>query len=269
MAGKRALNTVVNRLNIGKRSSTDSIAAAKDLKRATPDRPVYSEIVDRIQQLIESGELGRGDQLLSERELAEQFQVSRTSIRRALAVLAGRGIIEVSPRSGAYVRHPSARDAMQPWIQAMLREQDQVSHLAEVRLIVEVQAARLAAERRDEADVQRLWGLHDQVEKQVRDGHPADRTDTVFHVGIVETAKNPFLTELIAVLASAMMQQLAPSWRYLLTTDPAEAQRYISEHRQIVQAIADQNADRAAQLMSEHIRRSHQLLVGESRSARS
>jgi len=244
---------------MGKRASASSI------KNKTPDHTIYAEIVDQIQQLIESGELGQGDQLISERELAELFQVSRTSIRRALAVLAGRGIIEVSPRKGAYVRRPTARDTMQPWIKAMLREQDQRSHLAEVRKIVEVQAVRLAAERRQAADIQRLWALHLQVADQVRQGQPADVSDTAFHVGIVETAKNPFLTELISVLASAMIKEMTPSWSYVLSKDPIEAQRYIAEHEQIVQAIADQNADHAAELMAAHIHRAHQILVNDQR----
>jgi GntR family transcriptional repressor for pyruvate dehydrogenase complex len=255
MAGKRVIDTVVKQIGRRGRASVDAI------KRKTTDQPVYAEIVNQIQQMIESGELGKGDQLISERELAELFQVSRTSIRKALAILAGRGIIEVSPRKGAYVRHPSVQDTIQPWIQAMLREQNQRTHLAEVRQIVEVQAARLAAERRQPEDITRLWKLHNEVADLARSGRLADHADTAFHVGIVETAQNPFLTELIAVLVSAMLKEMAPSWSYVLATDPTEAQLYIREHEQIVQAIANQDADRAADLMSEHIHRSHQIMI--------
>jgi GntR family transcriptional repressor for pyruvate dehydrogenase complex len=258
MAGKKKQNSVLKHQNDNSRASADAI------KQVAAEQPMYAEIVDQIQQLIENGELGHGDQLISERELAELYRVSRTSIRRALAVLAGRGIIEVSPRRGAIVRRPTARDSMKPWIHGLLKEQSQSSSLAEVRQIVEVQAARLAADRRQESDIQRLWSLHYQVADQVREGHPADKADTAFHVGIVETAKNPFLTDLIVVLASAMMKEMAPSWSYVLTTSPTEVQRYIREHEQIVQAIVNQNADLASELMSAHIIHASKLLVDDN-----
>jgi GntR family transcriptional regulator, transcriptional repressor for pyruvate dehydrogenase complex len=258
MAGKKKQNSVLKLQNADSRASADAI------KQVAAEQPRYAEIVDQIQQLIENGELGQGDQLISERELAELYRVSRTSIRRALAVLAGRGIIEVSPRKGAVVRRPTARDSMKPWIHGLLKEQNQNSNLAEVRQIVEVQAARLAAERRQESDIQRLWSLHYQVIDQVRDGRPADKADTAFHVGIVETANNSFLTDLIVVLASAMMKEMAPSWSYVLSTSPTEVQRYITEHEQIIQAIVNQDADLASELMSTHIIHASRLLVDDN-----
>ena len=62
---------------------------------------MYTQVVDQIHHLIRQGELSPGDRLLPERELAETMGVSRTSVRQALGVLEGRGVIEVTPRNGA------------------------------------------------------------------------------------------------------------------------------------------------------------------------
>ncbi|MFN8455253.1 MAG: winged helix-turn-helix domain-containing protein [Anaerolineae bacterium] len=75
--------------------------ALDNLKRSPTPQPLYLQVVAQIQELIKQGELAPGDQLLSERELAEKLGVSRTSVRKAVAKLEGMGVIAVTPRDGA------------------------------------------------------------------------------------------------------------------------------------------------------------------------
>ena len=82
------------------------------LKRNTKQKSIYLHVVDQIQQSIKTGHLLPGDQLLPERELAEQFGVSRPSVRQALAVLDNQGVIEITPRDGAYIRRPDLEHAV-------------------------------------------------------------------------------------------------------------------------------------------------------------
>ena len=112
-------------------------------------KPVYLVIVDQIRNMIKQDELLPGDQLLSERELCQQFNVSRTSVRKALAVLSGMGLIDVTPRGGAFVIEAGSRQAIASRGQRVSRNRHQAAKIYEVRRLIEVQAARLAALRRD------------------------------------------------------------------------------------------------------------------------
>jgi len=228
------------------------MATETDLKRLAEPKPVYVQVVEHIQHSIEKGDLLPGDQLLPERELAEKFQVSRTSMRKALAVLAGMGVIEVSPRDGAYVRRRSLTGVVEPLTQVLFRERANVSHLFEVRQIIEIQAVRLAAERRTETDLQQLRELNRQFESDLRQGFLAGQSNTRFHLAIVEMAKNPPLTEIFSPVLTATMEVYALSrQRSLYNTH--NLLQFADEHEWIINAIAQQKPDLAAQLLAKHI----------------
>jgi GntR family transcriptional repressor for pyruvate dehydrogenase complex len=231
----------------------ETTTSTNDIKRSTASKPLHSEIVDKIIELIKKGELTQGDQLLSERELADRFKVSRTTIRRALAVLAGMGILDITSRDGAYIRVPNLGEVMEPLIQVILQSHNQMTYLFEVRQIIESQAVRLAATRRQESDVEHLWAIHRQLVQEVNEKKTFIDADTFFHVGIVESAHNPLLTDLMSALVSPIIQISAPAWHIAVTQEVVEADRFIEEHAQIVRAIEDKDPDRAADLINQHI----------------
>ena len=223
------------------------------LKRKQTE-PVYTTIVNHISHLIKQGELQPGDQLLSERELCEQFDVSRTSVRKALAVLAGMGFVDVTPRDGAYVQQPGTRQAIDSMAQIVAKNRHQAGHLYEVRRLIEVQAARLAALRRDESDIAILWTLYRQTEENIRRGERMHEADMTFHIGIAQAAKNPFFGELMTVLISAFMEIFDSVWTNTGAAEEAQLfEHFIEQHRLIVEKIVDQDADAAALYMTQHI----------------
>jgi GntR family transcriptional regulator, transcriptional repressor for pyruvate dehydrogenase complex len=224
----------------------------KNLKRAQRHKPVYLQVVEQIQQMIKEGELTPGDQLLPERVLAEKIGVSRTSVRQSLAILDGMGIIEITPRDGAYVKRQPVEGAMAPLLQVLYRERNQVDHLFEVRHIIETQAVRLAALRRDAADLQRLQALNERFKAELHDGDLAFEANTRFHLCIVETAKNTILAQILSTVLLATIevymwarQQSFSNVRNLL--------RFVDEHQQIIEAIAQKDPDLAASLLTKHI----------------
>jgi GntR family transcriptional repressor for pyruvate dehydrogenase complex len=210
------------------------------------------QVVEQIQQMIKAGELAPGDQLLPERELAEKIGVSRTSVRQSLAILDGMGIIEITPRDGAYVRRQPWQGALEPLIQVLYQERDQVTHLFEVRQIIETQAARLAALRRDEADLKRLEVLNQQFKAELYDGDMAFEANTRFHLCIVETAKNPILTQIMSTVLMATIE-VYMSARHQSLSHVRNLFRFVDEHQQIIEAIAQQNPDLAASLLAKDI----------------
>jgi GntR family transcriptional repressor for pyruvate dehydrogenase complex len=231
---------------------SDTILTVESFRRSPPPKPVHAQVVERIQQLIKSGELAPGDQLLPERELAEKLGVSRTSVRKAMAKLEGMGIVAVTPRDGAYVRRQSLEGVVEPLAQLLFQEREKIAHQFEVRQMIEAQAARLAALRRDESDLQRLRAFNRQFETDLHLGGVAYEANTHFHIGIVEAAKNPVLTEIMVTLLKATMEVYASARQRSLLNSP-DLLRFVSEHDQILNAIARQEPDLAATLVAKHI----------------
>jgi GntR family transcriptional repressor for pyruvate dehydrogenase complex len=222
------------------------------LKRPTRQQPLYSQVVEQIRQLIKDGELMPGDQLLPERELAEQLGVSRTSVRQALGVLEGMGVIEITPRDGAYVRHRSLEGAVESLTQLLFQEREHVAHAFEVRQIIETQAVRLAAMRRSEADIENLRMLNQQYAADLHHEDLAFDANMNFHRGIVETGKNPLLTEIMGTILTATVEVYAVARQESLVNTTNLA-KYVNEHEQIINAIAHQNPEQAAGLLAKHI----------------
>lgn len=225
-----------------------------DIKRES-EQPVYIAVVEHITALIKQGELKPGDPLLSERELCERFNVSRTSVRKALAILSGMGLVEVTPRSGARVAQASSQMAIDSISQMIARNRYQAVHLYEVRRLIEVQAARLAAIRRDEADVIKLRELHNLIKDSLQNPEALHQADMRLHIGIAESAKNPFFGELMSVLISAYMEIFNVVWAKWGSEEEEQAlfAHYIQQHGLIVEAIASKDPEAAAAYMTQHV----------------
>lgn len=217
--------------------------------------PVYIAIVDYVSDRIKQGELKPGDRLISERELCEQFGVSRTSVRKALAILSGMGLVQITPRNGAFIAQANSQPAIDSLSQMVARNRYQAANLYEVRRLIEVQAARLAAMRRGDGDVVRLWELYNATAENVNAQSYLHQADMDLHIGIAESTKNPFFAEFMRVLISAYMEIFDVIWAKKL--DNAEEdelfKHFINQHRMIVQAIADRDADAAVYYMTQHI----------------
>lgn len=119
----------------------------------------YQYIVMQIQEAIEQGLLKYGDKLPSEFELANQFGVSRSSVREALLILEFMGIVETKKGSGTEISDPTRDNIVHRLSQFIGDSNDFILHLFEVRKIIETQAAKLAAERGSEEDFSKMAGV--------------------------------------------------------------------------------------------------------------
>lgn len=210
----------------------------------------YQTIVDQIEEMIEKGELRSGDKLLPERELSEQFGVSRISVRKALAVLAGMGLINTTPRHGAYVAEFSNEQVLSSFARLVAHNSQRTDDLYEVRRIIEVQVVRLVAVRRTEDDVREIWETFEQTTERIRAGDDPHTADIDFHISLAQYTKNPFFAELMSALVTGLIDAFAHLW-----TDGGEdlPETIISDHRNLVQAIADQDPDSAALYVTKHV----------------
>ena len=122
----------------------------------------------------------------------------------------------------------------------------------EVRQIIETQAACLAAERRTEEDLRHLRELNQQFADGLNHRDLAYDANMQFHLGIVETAKNPLLIEIMGTILTATVEVYAKAREQGLATSSNWA-KFVVEHEQIIDAIAQRDAILASKLLTAHL----------------
>src|SRR5437867_12526511 len=127
---------------------------------------IYEEIVRQVKQLIAEGRFKSGDRLPPERELAEKFVVSRTSVREALRALESLGLIDIRPGEGTFVREVSIDALVGPLALLMTTQREAIGELFEARRVLEPALAALAARRATPGGAQ---GLERILEAQGRE----------------------------------------------------------------------------------------------------
>jgi DNA-binding GntR family transcriptional regulator len=202
---------------------------------AADARSLSDQAYYRIRELIVTLELAPGS-LVSERELMELLGVGRTPVREALRALARERLVEVYPRRGMFVSSVEVRD---------------LAGLSEVRDTLEPRAARLAAERATAADRARIDMLL--AELDAVGDEPSERElidlDQRIHRHIYDCTHNPFL----ATTLNEYYVLTLRIWFLALDRVPRLGEA-VSEHRALLEAIRDGDAERAEEAMRRHVR---------------
>ncbi len=221
-------------------------------------RKLYREVLDRIQQRITSGEIAPGQQLPSERELMDQYGVGRPAVREALQELARSGIVEIHHGERARVVIPTAKlliNQVAGGAHHLLQTQpDMLEHLKEARVFLEAGLARIAAERATPADIVRLQErLEDQRASMVELDQFLD-CDMAFHREIAKISGNPIFPAIV----EAMFKWASAFYRSIVRAPGAELLT-LAEHQRVIDAIAANDPDAAAQAINDHLLRANDL----------
>ncbi|HET6315322.1 MAG TPA: FadR/GntR family transcriptional regulator [Chloroflexota bacterium] len=209
---------------------------------------IYEHIVDQIHALIREGRWAPGDQIPPERELAERFRVSRTSVREALRALEMQGIIESRQGGGTFVRSADTEALVPPLAAAILRGQREMAEVLEVRELIEPAVARLAAMR---ATLEHISELEVTLERQrecIAAGRPFVDEDTAFHYTLARAADNHILLRLHNVILDVLRES-----RQTYLHVPDRPQMSLRGHEAILAAVAAHNGDAAQAASLAHI----------------
>lgn len=215
-------------------------------------RKIYEEIVEQIRQLIQDGELQPGDKLLSERELSERLKVSRASVREALSALELMGLIEIKPGDGTFIRKTNVDSIIGPMALILSMEKDTVFELLEVRKVLEVEAAGLAAERASQEELAAMNEALEQMRSDLDQLQLGEAADHQFHYAIANATRNSILQRLMNTISDTMKKTLRSSRERLYVT-PGTPEKLYDEHRQIYEAIAAHDSKSARKSMYEHL----------------
>lgn len=205
------------------------------------------KVAEMMLETILSNRLNVGDRLPSERELGEQFGVSRTVVREAVRALVAKGVIEVRSGSGlrvAAVDAESVRESMSLFLRGGDIDFEKVH---EVRSLLEVHLAGLAAERATPEDVAWLAEIHAQMVSEAADVESAARDDLEFHRRIALATHN----ELFLVLMDSIGSALIDIRRMNLGS--GSTPMTLSQHQAILDAVAAGDPATARVAMAAHL----------------
>ena len=220
------------------------------IKPIKPKR-ISDQVFDQIRELIYRGKLKPGEKLMTERELAQAMNVSRTTIRDAIQRLVAMGLIVQKQGQGTFVK-PLDDVVENPLAKAMATQDASLEDLLEVRMGLECNAAALAATRADETDITALNQSFREMEDEVNSGRLGTEADTAFHMAIAYAAKNPLHILIMRNFYDYLFHGIGKNLACLYE-EPENIQIILRQHQTILDSIMSRDPYKAYSAMKEHI----------------
>lgn len=211
-------------------------------------RPSVAEtIVDQVKRLINQGHLEPGQKLPSERELAEQLKVGRSSVREATSALVALGIAEIRPGEGAFIRPDYPRSTLTAIEWSSFMRQGQVNDLLETRLAIEITTARNAALRATSEQRSELLTLAQQMRVDLTIDIFVE-LDIQFHLLLACASQNIVMHGVIDGIQTLMRDSM-----YRVLNDRHLRELAANQHQQMAEAIIRNDAETAETVMRQHL----------------
>jgi len=210
---------------------------------------LYEQIVQQIEDSVLNGTLKEGDQLPAERELAQQFGVSRTAVREAIKALHEKGLVDAFPGRGTFITSGNS-NSMRQSLDRILKsgQPDGAAHLVEIREILEPEIAALAAARADDQDLATMREAVSVMDNARHDVDAYIEADLDFHLALAEAAGNPFILSLIDSIVGLLREQRV---RIFYVHDGPE--RGQVHHKRILDAMERRDPRGAREAMQAHL----------------
>lgn len=212
-------------------------------------------IVEDIKNAILEQKLKAGDKLPTERELAEQYTLSRIPVREALKTLAQMGLVESKHGKGTFVKEPDSTPIIDSLLQPMLTGSKAVLELMALRKLIETQGAREAALLRTEQELENIR-LKEQECRQHLDQmnigmlKAFQTSDYAFHLAIAEASKNTLFRNFLQIIEKTLRLHQVYGFMDNLGNSLDMVRRC---HMELVDAIAARDARAAGEAMERHL----------------
>ncbi|OAA92155.1 FadR/GntR family transcriptional regulator [Clostridium ljungdahlii] len=212
---------------------------------------VYEHVIVQIENMIMDGTLKRGDKLPSERELVDKFEVSRTSIREALRALQVIGLIDSRQGEGNFIKQSFEDSLFEPLSIIFMLQGGKPEEIMEVRKVIEVRTAAIAAEKINDEQLNNLERLANAF-KTSKDEKNNVELDKQFHYQIAQVTEN-FLIKNILNSMSFLMDSFLKEARSKILVDEGNLSVLAAQHIKICEAIKNHDAKMASEEMKKHL----------------
>jgi GntR family transcriptional regulator, transcriptional repressor for pyruvate dehydrogenase complex len=215
-------------------------------------KKLYIQIYNQILSEIESGSFNIGDKLPAERELCEQFGVSRAPVRQALSALELNGVIYSRQGEGIYVKNTQVTTESSQ--SSIIMDSTSPEDIVEARMNIEPLIIKYAALRATDEDIEGLLSTIKKMEEETKAGIYVPETDEELHNRIAKASHNDLFIKMMSAISNAMKQQ--KMWQFIrdrTVTRPDYREVNFKEHKLIIKAIEDHNEKEAVEMMTFHM----------------
>jgi len=213
-------------------------------------KKISDQVFDQLSELIMRGDIKPSEKLMSERELTDVFNVSRTTVREAINKLVIMGMLEQRKGLGTFVTSPQ-RQNENPIGKIASTQDLTLEHVLEIRLALECNGAFIAAERATDEDIDLIKKSLDQMKSRTHNAHSYSDDDISFHMAIAFATKNPLYVYTIRTffdyLFFIMNDYLSANY------DLVTYNQFLKQHMNIYEAIQQNNPQNAYKAMREHL----------------
>jgi len=212
---------------------------------------VYEQVIIQIKDMITKGTLKKGDKLPSERNLVEQLMVSRASIREALRALEVIGLIECRQGEGNYIKASFQDNLFEPLSIMFMLEGSNPEAIWELRKIMEVEAAGLAAKKITNEQLVDLKAIIDRF-KDCDDEDINVEIDKNFHYKIAECSGNVLIYNILKTV-STLVDTFIVDARKLILAEPGNKDILFSQHYEVYFSMEKHSSGAARKAMRHHL----------------
>lgn len=220
---------------------------------------VYEQVIDQIKNMIVDGTLKKGDKLPSERELVQELQVSRTSIREALRALEIIGLVECRQGEGNYIKQSFESSLFEPLSIMFMLQESSMEEVLDLRKIIEVETAALAARQISDEEIENLSQLINKL-KDTYDEKTGVQIDKEFHYEIAKASKN-YLILNILITVSSLIDNFIKDARSKILEEEKNKSALIAQHENIFLGLLHHDPKEAADAMRQHLEFTNKYLI--------
>lgn len=215
------------------------------------NKKVYQHVIEQIQSMVMDGTLKKGDKLPSERELVEQLDVSRTSIREAMRALEVIGLVESRQGEGNFISGTSDAIFLEPLSIMFMLNKGNPADILELRMIIELESVVKAAEKIKDADKIELKEMMEFL-RNSKNETESSYYDMQLHYKIAEITGNYLIITLLKAIESLMEAFVGQARNMILKQDDNKA-LLMEEHQNICDALFEEDAKKAYHAMKVHL----------------
>ncbi len=211
---------------------------------------LIDQIIEKIEKLIENGDLKPGDFLPGERVLSEKLGVSRTSLRQALKALNVMGVLEIIPGKKTYIKESFSDILINPFRFIKAVHSIKIKELFEARSVLEESLVQMAAKKANKNHIQKIGYYLNDSENSLDNKSNFIYSEFMFHQSIFEAADNKILTAVMNSLNELLLVLEKYEKDYLGIKDRKQS---FTQHKEIYEALSNKDPEQARKAMHKHL----------------
>ena len=212
---------------------------------------VYEQVIEQIKEMIVSGKLKKGDRLPPERELVEHLQVSRTSIREAIRALQIIGLVECKQGGGNFIKESFENSLFEPLSIMFVLQNSKPEEILELRKIVEVETAALAAEKIKDKELKEIKKIIEQMRESFDEELDA-KLDKELHYKIAHASENFLVVNVLSAISS-LVDSFIKDARKMILRRKENKEVLLGHHESLYNALQAHDKSKAAKAMIKHL----------------